>query len=83
MPFIASLGRRQCNVCRKVTPKGGTVYQGDVTGMEWCVACAETTLHKTPEPLQVSCLGRKLKLPSSWTRIGPQAVPSWFERGED
>jgi hypothetical protein len=42
MPFIASLGRRACNSCRKVTPKGGTVYQGDITGMVWCESCAET-----------------------------------------
>ena len=80
MPFIASMGRRACNSCRKVTPKGGTVYQGDITGMEWCEGCAETTLHKTQEAAKPVA---SRVLPSSWTRIGPQAVPSWFERGED
>ena len=82
MPFIASLGRRACNSCRKVTPKGGTVYQGEITGMEWCVACAETTLHKRPDPGMTETVGR-VTLPASWGRFGPQAVPSWFERGDE
>lgn len=80
MPFIASLGRKPCNACRKVTPAGQQVYQGDHTGMIWCLACAESGLHKTPEVTQPT---PARVLPSSWTRIGPQAVPSWFERGED
>lgn len=80
MPFIASLGRRACNSCRKVTPKGGTVYQGEITGMEWCCECAASTLHKTPDVTQPT---PARVLPSSWTKIGPQAVPSWFERGDE
>ena len=78
MPFIASLGRRSCNSCRKVTPKGGTVYQGEHTGMIWCAECAASTLHKTqdvtgtPEPSRV--------LPSSWGRFKPAAVPVYGEK---
>lgn len=81
MPFITSLGRRCCNSCRKVTPKGGMVYQGEHTGMVWCVECAAEGLHKTPDATETPAAARVL--PSSWTKIGPAAVPSWFERGED
>lgn len=77
MPFITSLGRRACNSCRKVTPKGGTVYQGDITGMTWCLPCAETTLHKTPGATETP---RGSVLPAGWGKFKPAAVPSWTER---
>ena len=80
MPFITSLGRRPCNDCRRVPVKGSQVYQGEHTGMVWCESCAEATLHKTPD---VETPAAARVLPSSWTKIGPAAVPSWFERGED
>lgn len=72
MTFIASLGRRACNSCRKVTPKGGTVYQGEHTGMVWCEGCAASTLHKTPDATEIA---PSRVLPSSWGRFKPAAVP--------
>ena len=77
MPFITSLGRRPCNVCRKVTPKGGTVYQGEHTGMTWCLDCAASTLHKTPDATETPAAARVL--PSSWGRFKPAAVPVYGE----
>lgn len=81
MPFIASLGRRPCNACRKVPPAGETIYQGDITGMTWCLACADKTLHIRPSAEDAPRPARVL--PSSWARFGPETRPSWFERGED
>ena len=83
MPFIASLGRRSCNVCRTVTPQGGTVYQGDVTGMVWCLACAESSLHKSASGALPETSHGRVTLPASWGRFQPAAVPSWHERGEE
>ena len=77
MPFITSLGRRPCNVCRKVTPKGGTVYQGEHTGMVWCCECAASTLHKTPDATETAT---SRVLPSSWGRFKPAAVPVYGEK---
>lgn len=78
MPFITSLGRRPCNACRKVTPQGGTVYQGEHTGMTWCCECAASTLHKTPDATETAAPSRVL--PASWGRFKPAAVPVYGEK---
>lgn len=82
MPFITSLGRRACNVCRKVTPKGGTVYQGEHTGMVWCESCASTTLGRTHDPrlTETTNTTGRVTLPASWGRFKPAAVPVYGER---
>lgn len=77
MPFITSLGRRPCNDCRRVPVKGSQVYQGEHTGMIWCLPCASSALHKTPGAAETP---RGSVLPAGWARFQAAAVQAWTER---
>lgn len=77
MPFQTAPRRASCITCRKPIERGDRCYQGEHTGMIWCLPCASSALHKTPGATETP---RGSVVPAGWGKFKPAAVPSWTER---